>query len=226
MAIIEGHEKVVSVLISNGVTGFPPGAEIEEYEGLDIGGQKSTWALEHRKENYDESEKIQDAPVFITAAYFNQTKMIEYFLKEGKEIWEAAKLKFGKRFEQYDGHFQLNSTYNGFNVIHCAVINHSMDSLKMLIEYDRKFSKKEELLINMGDDDGVTPLMTSVSDEEWIEATKLLIAAGANLEAIDKKSGWNALHFAVAFHNTEAIQLLLQHMNRDQGKQLSYTIFI
>jgi ankyrin repeat protein len=68
--------------------------------------------------------------------------------------------------------------------------------------------------------------MTSVSDEEWIEATKLLIAAGANLEAIDKKRGWNALHFAVAFHNREAIKLLLQHMNRDQGKQLSYTIFI
>jgi hypothetical protein len=215
MSILESYEKIATILISNGVTGFNPVGK-EEYEGLDIGGQKSTWALEHR----DESGRIaHDESPILTAAYFNQTKMIEFFINQGEELWKTTKKEVGKGLlEENETYFQLEHVEEyGYNAFHYAIFNNSMEALKMLIDCDQKFSKKGERLMDNGGPKGVTPLMVSVSDKKWIESTKLLLDAGANVNAVTKKRGWNALHFAVTYDNTEATQLLLQHMNTDQG---------
>jgi len=49
----------------------------------------------------------------------------------------------------------------------------------------------------------------NVRDERITEMLKVLIANGANVDAVDKHRGWSALFWAVAQFNTEAVKLLV-----------------
>lgn len=69
--------------------------------------------------------------------------------------------------------------------------------------------KEQKVSPNFRDQDGLTPLMRAV-DRNEMQVVDILIAAGADLNAVDEE-GQTALHYAVCCDHSEMVALLLYH---------------
>lgn len=119
----------------------------------------------------------------------------------------------------------------GRTTLHHAVHHQRYDVIKKLVQLDKKLCPKGTFvtghtkfnvlkgatsLLNIGDKDGVTPLMYSVvttteDPKNQTVATKLLLDARADCSLTDKTRGWSAVHHVAASGIEESLKVLLEH---------------
>jgi len=87
VAVARGNLDIAKFFVENGGLKVVTEEDLPEiYAGLDVGGQKMDWALDHHASN-DENE-IKDKAVLIAALY-NQPSVLEFLVKDAPELWRA-----------------------------------------------------------------------------------------------------------------------------------------
>lgn len=104
---------------------------------------------------------------------------------------------------------KAKDSIDGGMSIHLASANGRNDVIASLL-------KKDPTLINLKDDKGNTPLHWAAMKDKT-ETIKLLIANGADIEAVDVDN-WTALHYASAFASLDSVNALLESGANKEAK--------
>ena len=85
VAIARGNKEICKFLIEKGGLKIITEEDLPEiYTGLDVGGQKMDWALDHHAT--DDSQDNKHYAIMI-ATYFNQPEIIEFLVSDAPTIW-------------------------------------------------------------------------------------------------------------------------------------------
>lgn len=96
---------------------------------------------------------------------------------------------------------------------HIAVKNNDFGLLHFLAQFP-------EIDFDIGDADGETPLLYSISSKNF-EMTKWLISKGAKIDHKSRKRGWNPIYVAATLGTIECLEYLVQ-----LGCEVNATTFI
>eukprot|EP01124_Arcella_intermedia_P036685 TRINITY_DN9660_c0_g1_i1.p1 TRINITY_DN9660_c0_g1~~TRINITY_DN9660_c0_g1_i1.p1 ORF type:complete len:1278 (-),score=425.39 TRINITY_DN9660_c0_g1_i1:28-3333(-) len=170
--------------------------EDEDYKGLNVGGKKMEWVdFSNRKK---EDNQLETRAVHIACEH-GQPKALKWLVRDAVDIWKSVnksdKLPLDLCLDAQD-----EETYT---VYHTSVFHKTTEFLELMYELDT-----DRKLVNKGTKKGITPLHVAAATGK-IEAAKLLIKSGANLEARENRRNWTPLFFAISSKNVEMVKLLL-----------------
>ena len=220
LAILLEHLNVARVLIRNGGVKVITEEDLPEvYTGLDVGGQKMDWAMEHHHQ-----EEKRTSFAIHHAAFSNKANSVEFLIKEAPGIWrEYYKARYPEReIPPLPEDFQLTSkTKHDMTALHICVLNENrFQAAQKLLELD-----EEKLLINAETKSGQTALMIAVY-EGHLKYVELLLSHNASLLHKDER-GFTAFHIAVERNHKKIVELLLKHCDKQQinepSKQSKFT---
>src|SRR4029077_10034506 len=92
-----------------------------------------------------------------------------------------------------------NFTVDGYSPLHMAVSSADLKVVQLLLQYGAKLDAR---------DHGQTPLHMAARNEESIALVPVLVAAGADVNALDGLGG-NAVSIAAFYHNLEGVKLFV-----------------
>ena len=125
LAIVLGHIETARVLVQRGGVQIVTEDDLPEiYTGLDVGGQKMDWALEHHHK-----EKVRSVYAIHCAATKNQAAAIEFLVKEAPDLWKKY-YSFAypdRELPPIPNDFLLTATTkSGTNALHLCAIGNSI----------------------------------------------------------------------------------------------------
>ena len=229
LAIARGNVSTAAVLLRYGGLAveydLAANDDDDAYEGLDVGGKKMDWALEHRA---PAARKFSRNAAHIAAAY-NQPASIEFLATRALEIWNTFYAEARKAYsggadhdddddddEDWSVHFALDATdEKGRTPLVYAATAGATAACCKILEYPTGVAT-----LHKASKAGNTPLHFAVSFGR-LETVGALLAAKADVGQQDFKRGWSALHFA-AYGNDKAItEQLLEAATPEQARLVS-----
>lgn len=212
-ALATGNIEIAEILLQAGcLTAGESIADEDEYQGLDVGGKKMDWALEHHAPT---QKKEAHAAIHIAATY-NKGKSLHFLLTKGEGIWNKVKPKGAPD----RGHFSLaTADAEGNTAYHWIIAKHKNDAaeaVKALIANDgtKVFDKPNN--------EGITPLHLAAAQGADV-ILKLLVTNSSTLAPVDKQRGWTPLHFAVCLAKPECANILLAALSAKEVDTKSST---
>lgn len=209
MAILAGHTDVARLFLEYGCISNTEKVVEDEYKGLDVGGKKMDWALEHQAPQVKKST----VTALHLAAGYNKAESARFLLTECEALWRKA--SGGSSTAKVPGHFDIAATDKHLNTIfHVAACKRSNgDVLRYLLSVDKdRVSEK-------GNKGGLTPLMLA-SARGHLALVKIFLDSNVAIDAVDER-GWTALHFAASYDHADCVRALLGKSTRAQANVFS-----
>ena len=212
VAVIFGHIDMITILIENGGVEYISEDDLPEiYTGLDVGGQKMDWALDHHSDEFKSKPKKRTQTACILASYFNQPKSLEFLVKKAPAIWKKYyKNTFPDRdIPDTPDEFNLKTRFKyDYNALHvCCFWLHKNDIINGVTAYDQnnKYQQnagnpKEDYLSNVESRTDAAKMILDLDNELY---------GNTLINSTTKQEGLTPLMIASYFNNVEIVQLLL-----------------
>eukprot|EP01094_Clydonella_sp_ATCC50884_P008158 TRINITY_DN1745_c1_g1_i2.p1 TRINITY_DN1745_c1_g1~~TRINITY_DN1745_c1_g1_i2.p1 ORF type:complete len:420 (+),score=163.42 TRINITY_DN1745_c1_g1_i2:307-1566(+) len=192
------------------------GDESAEYAGLDVGGKKMDWALEHHASG---PAKTFTRGALHVAAQYKQADAAQFLLESGAALWKkylrSVDALEDEAVEAAARHFSLASVDDKGNTpLHYAAGRGHDVVLQTMLE------RASDEDVNRRNASGVTALHMAAASGHLSCASHLLTWR-ARAGEVDERRGWTPLHFACMADHSKVVRLLLRFMSPGDTSALS-----
>jgi len=185
-------------LIIKSAESVPVPIKVEQYEGLDVAGKKSQWAIEHQGEHMGviKNSPIQDA--WDSKQYNVMRHLLENYTAKGYQHKDSGWI-FLLQWDQIGHKIMAN-----FGNISCSA--EQIEILRILLKIDEKM-KTNYLDKKFGKDESGNSLLVNTLQNGSVETFKLLLESGATLQHDEQ-----LVHHAVNNEDIGMLQAVLEEI--------------